>query len=377
MASRAPEPTRAFVRLVGLTKSFAGGAPAVDGVTLDIAEGESLTLLGPSGCGKSTTLRMIAGLERPDAGAIHIDGAPVVSVAEGIDLPPERRNIGMVFQSYAIWPHMTVAENVAFPLGARGVPKSEAQGRVRDALSTVGLAGLEDRPATRLSGGQQQRVALARALVHRPAVLLLDEPLSNLDVQLREQMRFELKRLQRRLGWTLVNVTHDQVEALGLSDRIAIMNRGRIEQVGTPRELYEWPATPFVRDFLGKSVNLGARIRGIAGGRAGVALACNPDSVVECALPAGSSFAAGDQVRISVRPEAISVGRAGGGVSGSGPVLEGTVSTVLYQGERSACEVKVGDEAILVYLSAGCTPQPGEPIAFAIDPGALRLWPAP
>jgi ABC-type Fe3+/spermidine/putrescine transport system ATPase subunit len=257
------------------------------------------------------------------------------------------------------------------------VPKSEAQGRVRDALSTVGLAGLEDRPATRLSGGQQQRVALARALVHRPAVLLLDEPLSNLDVQLREQMRFELKRLQRRLGWTLVNVTHDQVEALGLSDRIAIMNRGRIEQVGTPRELYEWPATPFVRDFLGKSVNLGARIRGIAGGRAGVALACNPDSVVECALPAGSSFAAGDQVRISVRPEAISVGRAGGSVSGSGPVLEGTVSTVLYQGERSACEVKVGDEAILVYLSAGCTPQPGEPIAFAIDPGALRLWPAP
>src|SRR5579862_4809811 len=225
-----------FVRLDRLSKRF-GPLTAVEDLSLEIGKGEAVTLLGPSGCGKTTTLRMIAGLETPNTGTISFNGIPVVSIADGINLPPERRKIGMVFQSYAIWPHMSVAQNVAFPLKVRHVPAAEIRARVAAALAMMGLAGLDDRPATRLSGGQQQRVALARALIHEPALLLLDEPLSNLDphllaqlhveiaqrlveqqqrrlVKLREQMRVELRLLQARLGLSLVYVTHDQTEAL-------------------------------------------------------------------------------------------------------------------------------------------------------------------
>jgi ABC-type Fe3+/spermidine/putrescine transport system ATPase subunit len=365
--------SQAFVQLDRLNKSY-GPLTAVTELSLSIAKGEALTLLGPSGCGKTTTLRMVAGLETPNSGTISFDGVPVVSIAERINLPPERRNIGMVFQSYAIWPHMTVGQNVAFPLKVRGVSSAQIQDRVRAALAMVGLHGLDDRPATRLSGGQQQRVALARALIHEPALLLLDEPLSNLDVKLREQMRVELKLLQAKLGLTLIYVTHDQIEALSLSDRIAVLNKGRIEQIGRPRDLYERPETPFVRDFLGKSITLTGRVRGTEHGRAAVTLAGGDgqDAIITCPIADGLSLEAGRAVQISVRPEAISVDHGADGTAG---VLTGIVEAVLYQGERSECEVRVGDAAITVYLPPEATIARGDKIALRIAADAPRLWP--
>ncbi len=219
---------------------------AVDGVTLDIAAGEFFSLLGPSGCGKTTSLRMIAGFERPDSGRVHVAGQDITDVAV------HKRDMGMVFQSYALFPHRTVAENVAFGLRMREVPKPDIERRVKAALAQVALTGLEDRKPGQLSGGQQQRVALARALVVEPPVLLCDEPLGALDRKLRQQMQFELKELQKRLGVTLVFVTHDQEEALAMSDRIAVMNHGKVEQVGAPTEIYERPRTRFVADFIGE-----------------------------------------------------------------------------------------------------------------------------
>ncbi|HEX2387216.1 MAG TPA: ABC transporter ATP-binding protein, partial [Candidatus Binatia bacterium] len=233
-----------------------GDYVAVDGVSFALAPGEFFTLLGPSGCGKTTTLRLIAGLEEPDDGEIRLNGEPIAAPRRGILLTPDKRRMGMVFQSYAIWPHMTVFENVAFPLRVRGEAAIPLKKKVVDALEMVGLGGFEARGATSLSGGQQQRVALARALAYTPAVLLLDEPLSNLDAKLREQMRFELRALQRRLNLTVLYVTHDQSEAMTLSDRIAVMRQGKIEQLGNPVDIYERPATAFVGDFLGRTVVL-------------------------------------------------------------------------------------------------------------------------
>ncbi len=239
----------ATIRLEQVTKIFDGKVVAVDDVTLDIAAGEFFSLLGPSGCGKTTSLRMIAGFELPDRGRVHVGGKDIT------DLPVHKRDMGMVFQSYALFPHRTVAENVAFGLRMRDVPKPDIARRVKAALAQVALTGLEDRRPGQLSGGQQQRVALARALVVEPPVLLCDEPLGALDRKLRQQMQFELKELQRRLGVTLVFVTHDQEEALAMSDRIAVMNGGRVEQVGAPTEIYERPRTRFVADFIGE-INL-------------------------------------------------------------------------------------------------------------------------
>jgi iron(III) transport system ATP-binding protein len=363
--------SQGFVRLDRLSKRY-GGIDAVSAFSLEVARGEALTLLGPSGCGKTTTLRMIAGLETPDAGAIYFDGVPVVSIDQHINLPPERRKIGMVFQSYAIWPHMTVAQNVAFPLKVRRLGAAAIRDRVRAALAMVGLDGMEDRPATRLSGGQQQRVALARALIHEPALLLLDEPLSNLDVKLREQMRVELKLLQARLGLTLIYVTHDQTEALSLSDRIVLLNRGRIEQIGTPRALYERPETPFVRDFLGKSVTLPGRVRGAVDGCVAVELTCGIGSVIECRAPVGIDLTPGREVDISVRPEAV---RLAGTADNEAGTLHGIVEAVLYQGERSECEVRVGNDAILVYVPSDSVFVPGDAIALAFARDAPHLWP--
>ncbi len=241
--------TSAAIKLDQVTKIFDGKVVAVDGVTLDIAAGEFFSLLGPSGCGKTTSLRMIAGFEMPDRGRVHVGGQDIT------DVPVHRRDMGMVFQSYALFPHRTVAENVAFGLRMRDVPRPEIAKRVAASLAQVALTGLEDRKPGQLSGGQQQRVALARALVVEPRVLLCDEPLGALDRKLRQQMQFELKELQRRLGVTLVFVTHDQEEALAMSDRIAVMNTGRVEQVGAPTEIYERPRTRFVADFIGE-INL-------------------------------------------------------------------------------------------------------------------------
>ena len=237
--------SNALLQFSNVVKRY-GDIAAVDGISFTVDPGEFFTLLGPSGCGKTTTLRLLAGLEIPDAGEITLEGRCLAAPERGTLVPIDKRDMGMVFQSYAIWPHLTVFENVAFPLRVRRQQKAEIKKRVTEALEVVGLGGLEQRGATELSGGQQQRVALARAIVYTPAMLLLDEPLSNLDVKLREQMRSELHALHRRLNLAVVYVTHDQAEALALSDRIAVVNQGRLEQVGTPAEVYERPRTRFV-----------------------------------------------------------------------------------------------------------------------------------
>jgi ABC-type Fe3+/spermidine/putrescine transport system ATPase subunit len=238
------------VHVRGLVKDY-GGVRAVAGVDFAVAPSTTVTLLGPSGCGKTTTLRCIAGLEVPTAGRIAVGDTVVYDGETGTFVEPERRNIGMVFQSYAIWPHMTVGGNVGFPLKISGRPRAEVEERTRNILQLVGLGELHDRSAAALSGGQQQRVALARALVHEPSVVLFDEPLSNLDANLRERMRTELQLLQSRLGFTAIFVTHDQQEALSLSDRIIVMNKGLLEQEGTPQEVFQHPETPFTARFLG------------------------------------------------------------------------------------------------------------------------------
>jgi putative spermidine/putrescine transport system ATP-binding protein len=235
----------AAIEIAGVSKVYDGGVRAVDTIEIDIRQGEFFSLLGPSGCGKTTTLRMIAGFETPSDGAIRVDGADITHV------PAHKRDMGMVFQNYALFPHRTVAENVAFGLRMRGIDKVTIASKVKAALAMVELAGLEDRRPGQLSGGQQQRVALARAIVIEPRVLLCDEPLGALDKKLRQQMQFELKQLQKTLGLTLVFVTHDQDEALAMSDRIAVMNCGRVEQIGTPVEIYDQPLTRFVADFIG------------------------------------------------------------------------------------------------------------------------------
>jgi iron(III) transport system ATP-binding protein len=279
--------------------------------------------------------------------------------------------MGMVFQSYAIWPHMTVAANVGFPLRVRHVASAEIRARVTKALAMVGLDGLEDRPAPRLSGGQQQRVALARALVYEPEILLLDEPLSNLDVKLREQMRLELKLLQQRLGLTLIYVTHDQTEALSLSDRIVMMNQGRIEQIGAPRDLYERPRTRFVRDFLGKSITLPGTVRKLDADRICVALGAD-GTLLDCRRAADIDFTPDAAVEVSIRPESIRLGRP---ERAGWAALNGTVVAVLYQGERSECEVRIGATSILVYVPPEVALSRGQAIELAIATDAISVWP--
>src|SRR2546421_5086280 len=284
---------RAAIGLVGVSKRF-GTHAAVDDVTLEIAEGEFFSLLGPSGCGKTTTLRMVAGFELPDAGRIVLKGNDVTEV------PANRRPVNMVFQQYALFPHMSVYDNVAFGLSVKGVPRKQHDDRVNDILRVVALEGYEKRRPRQLSGGQQQRVALARALVNRPAALLLDEPLGALDVKLRRHMQLELKRIQHEIGTTFVYVTHDQEEALAMSDRIAVMNGGRGEQLGTPREIYEHPETAFVADFIGSLNTLEGLIDELVGGYA-VARVGDGGRVV--AQAADTAHRTGDSVRFAVRPE--------------------------------------------------------------------------
>jgi len=246
----------AFVRVERLRKLF-GELVAVDGVSFAVEVGHTLALLGPSGCGKTTILRCIAGLETGDAGTIEIAGTMVFDHVAGVNLMPERRGLGIVFQSYAVWPHMTVAENVGFPLKVRRISKAEIAARTGRILDMVGLAAVKDKPATTLSGGQQQRVALARALVHEPRLVLFDEPMSNLDAQLRARMRMELAVLQEQLGFTAIYVTHDQAEAFSLAETVVVMNNGRIEAAGDPRSVFARPQTPFVAEFLGLNINRG------------------------------------------------------------------------------------------------------------------------
>ncbi len=287
-----------YLSLENLVKIFtarggSGEVSAVDDVSLGIERGELVTLLGPSGCGKTTTLRLIAGFEFPTAGRIWLDGRDIK------DLPPHRRDMSMVFQSYAIFPHLSVYENVAYGLNVQHLSQAEIRRRVGRALELVALTGLENRAPNQLSGGQQQRVALARALVMEPKVLLMDEPLSNLDAKLREQMRGEIRRIQRQLGITSVYVTHDQVEAMTLSDRIVVMKDGKIEQVGTPNEIYRQPRSRFVADFIGRANFVEGQVLGCEDGRLEVgALGAR------LGLPAaGRSYQAGEPVTLLIRPE--------------------------------------------------------------------------
>lgn len=290
----------ADVQLRELTKSY-GATVALRDVSLDARENEFVSLLGPSGCGKTTTLRIILGFILPDTGTIHIGGEDMTAV------PPMRRGIGMVFQNYALWPHMTVFENIAYGLRVRRVPQSEVRQRVSEMLERVQLLGLEERYPAQLSGGQQQRVALARALVIRPSVLLLDEPLSNLDRKLRDDMRLELKQLHKTFRQTTIYVTHDQEEALSLSDRVVVMNSGRIEQVGTPREIYHSPTAPFVARFIGKASFLPVTIRHPDALGRSVLVMRDGTAVHVAALRGGERFRAGQQAVLVVRPEEMAV----------------------------------------------------------------------
>ena len=280
-----------------------GDVLAADGVSFAVAEGEFLTLLGPSGCGKSTTLSAIAGLERPTAGRIAVGGEVFFDGASGRFVPTERRNIGLVFQSYALWPHMTVRGNLAFPLKLRRVPRAKQQDLIDQALSLVEMQPYADRYPGQLSGGQQQRVALARTLVYQPKVLLLDEPLSNLDAKLRERARVWLRDLQARLGITTIYVTHDQVEALALSDRIAVMRAGKIVQLDTPKQIYEQPADPFVADFIGSSNFLRGQVQQATAGQVLLRL---PDGQ-ELTVLSDARLRSGEQAMVVVRPERLRV----------------------------------------------------------------------
>jgi iron(III) transport system ATP-binding protein len=327
-----------MLRVKNLIKNFAGGVQAVKGISFEVGEGEFYTLLGPSGCGKTTTLRSIAGLETPDGGEISIGNIKVFSKEDGILVPVHQRGIGMVFQSYAIWPHLSVFNNVAFPLkhGSRGIPKSQIRERVQKALSLVQLDGLADRPAPFLSGGQQQRVALARALIYEPTLLLLDEPLSNLDAKLREEMRIELKQLVNRLGITTLYVTHDQVEALALSDQVAVMNQGVIIQEGAPRDIYLQPRDAFTANFIGK-VNLyeGKVVRSPAKNGLGVVQVSIGE--VLCRLSGGLTD--GDAIQLMIRPEGVSILESGPEKNQN--TLDGEVELVTFQGDTVEYQVRV------------------------------------
>ena len=312
---------RVAIALAGVSKSFAG-VPAVNDVSLEIAEGEFFSLLGPSGCGKTTTLRMVAGFVRPDAGSVVLQDKDVT------DVPANRRPVNMVFQQYALFPHMSVYDNVAFGLKVKRVPRGEHRERVQEMLRVVSLEGFDRRRARQLSGGQQQRVALARALVNRPAALLLDEPLGALDVKLRKHMQLELKRIQHELGTTFVYVTHDQEEALAMSDRIAVMNGGRVEQIGSPREIYERPRTAFVADFIGSLNALDVRVDELVGGFAVSRVGENERIVVRV----DGARRPGDAVRVAVRPERVQIETNGRPVPDEGSRLTGAIAEIVYLG---------------------------------------------
>jgi ABC-type Fe3+/spermidine/putrescine transport system ATPase subunit len=366
-----------FLQIRNLYKTF-DRVVAVDRIDLEIAEGEFFTLLGSSGCGKTTTLRMVGGLEKPDAGEILLGGRCLVSSEKKIFIKPEKRDMGMVFQSYALWPHMTVFENVAYPLKLRGVKGREAEKKVAEVLGLVGLAGLEDRQAPALSGGQQQRVALARALVFSPKVLLLDEPLSNLDAQLREEMRRELKALQQRVNITVIFVTHDQIEALSLSDRIAIMKFGVLEQVGAPEDVYYHPATPFVRDFLGKTFLLPGKISSVAGQQIGVdvqGMAAAPLLLQQSSLVSSGNGtpAVGQGVMVAIRPEQVSIlGTSGGGRPNT---IQANLQFVQFLGDRYEYTVAIGSETRVLVSPASQHVKRGDNIFLELKPEGMTLWP--
>jgi iron(III) transport system ATP-binding protein len=370
-----------MLNVVDLVKTFPPGRGekqdrvyAVNDITFDVKDGEMFTLLGPSGCGKTTTLRSVAGLEMPDAGEIEVAGKTLFSSTRGVRVPANERGLGMVFQSYAIWPHLDVFKNVAFPLEVLPRRKRPARKSIRErverVLRVVKLDHLANRPATDLSGGQQQRLALARALVMEPPLLLLDEPLSNLDAKLREEMRFELKRLQRELGITAVYVTHDQVEALAMSNRIAVMRDGKIEQVGRPRQVYEAPISRFVADFIGTS-NF---IEGVVESREGDVYSVRTK---EGQLRARSQadFSNGSAVVVSARPEHVELDRVS--TNGVGPNRwGGRVAARAFLGEVVDHVVTVGDREIRARSNSTLSIPPETEVTLVFHEDTCTLIPA-
>jgi iron(III) transport system ATP-binding protein len=323
------------ISAVNLNKIFHDGAKevrAIDGISFTVPSGKLFTLLGPSGCGKTTTLRCIAGLETPTEGEIKIGEKMVFDGKQGISLPPNKRNIGMVFQSYAIWPHMTVFQNVYYPLKSKGFSRSEARDRAHGALESVGLRELEDRPAPNLSGGQQQRVALARALAGNPEVLLLDEPLSNLDAKLREEMRSGIRALQKRIRITSLYVTHDQIEALTISDQIAVMNAGKIVEIGSPQDIYLRPKTRFAANFIGITNIIPGQMKG---GEADVSKVQVPFGEIHCRA---NENAAGERKVLGlVRPESLQLST----LAPASPinVWAGEIKEKIFMGDFMDCEI--------------------------------------
>jgi putative spermidine/putrescine transport system ATP-binding protein len=344
----------AFLSLRGLTKRY-GDFLAVDTMSLDVPRGELVAFLGPSGCGKTTSLRMIAGLTSQSEGSIIVAGQDVTGI------PTYKRDMGLVFQSYALFPHMTVEKNVAFGLEMRGIARDEIASRVRDAIALVHLTGMEDRRPAALSGGQQQRVALARALIIRPSILLLDEPLSNLDAKLRDEMRNEIRDIQQRLGITTVFVTHDQAEALTMCDKVVVMNRGRLEQVGTPTELYEQPCTAFVAGFVGRMNRIRAEAR---------------DGSVEFAgqrlpVPAGLD----GPVDIMMRPHRIGIGEVPSGQTRYR--VEGTIARTVFVGDILQYDIDVAGQIVTVELSTRGSESllaPGTPVSLSWAPHDVYVF---
>jgi iron(III) transport system ATP-binding protein len=369
-----------MLQVHNLVKSFTGGQGehrrrvfAVDDISLEVKEGELFTLLGPSGCGKTTTLRSIAGLETPDSGEIEVGGRTFFSSERRVRVPANERGLGMVFQSYAIWPHMNVYKNAALPLEVlprnKRPSRKEIRARVERVLAVVKLDQLASRQATDLSGGQQQRLALARALVMEPQLMLLDEPLSNLDAKLRDDMRFELKRLQRELGITSVYVTHDQVEALALSNRVAVIRDGKIEQVGHPREVYEHPQSRFVADFIGTSNFLDGVVRDRT---AGVYRVETPDGVLS--VRSDREFAVGAEVLVSARPEHIELTP---GANGTGPnVWNGRVEVRSFLGEVVDHVVSVGSRELRARCNSMVSIPPQTDVTLRFHEDAFSLMPA-
>jgi len=355
-----------FLRVEALTKKFAGEGrelAAVNGISFSVPKGELFTLLGPSGCGKSTTLRCIAGLERPEGGVIAVEEKAHLDAARAIFVPPDQRGIGMVFQSYAIWPHMTVYQNVAYALEVKRTSRSETRRRTTEALELVGLAGLADRPAPHLSGGQQQRVALARAIVGRPSLLLFDEPLSNLDAKLRERMRHEIRELQQRLEITAVYVTHDQAEALAISDTIAVMEAGKILAMGAPRDIYAAPGSRFVADFVGQTNILRGRARTPA----------QPDGIGEVELGFGTvrcrldgAIRAGDTVDVLIRPETIAVSCTQPATAQN--VWQAAVERLTFLGECQDATVSLGGQSLRVRVPPWLELTSGQPVYLEMAP---------
>jgi len=353
----------AHVEIKGLRKVY-GTTVAVDGIDLKVTKGEFLTLLGPSGCGKTTTLRMVAGLIEPTAGEIWV-GGKLLSAADHTVVPPEKRNMGMVFQSFAVWPHMKVFDNVAFPLQNQRLPRTVIRERVLEALGLVKMNGLENRYPANLSGGQQQRVALARALAIQPDILLFDEPLSNLDAKLREEMRFELKEIQHRIGVTSLYVTHDQAEAMAISERIVVMSAGRIRQIGKPDEIYDQPCDQFTAEFIGLANHLPGRLTGesvvtLSGGQ-------------ELELDVSSAATPGAEVLITIRPHNIGLAKAVDGAGAARNRLTGVVDKVSYLGDRVDYRVLVGEHALRVQTQPGESHAEGATVCLELPASKLSL----